>query len=1061
MTLAFRQPPLSVWQQFPFFRGKKQGYFVFLCSKLIVVLKATFIYLLVVIVFYQNGFAQRSGSGSFSLIGIRQGLSNNQVNDVLQDSFGFLWIATKKGLNRYDGKNFIQFYADSGSNSLPTDELTKMKLLPGDQLAVYTASGLFIINTKTLATKTIIIPADSLVHDYKVNVLMDVEADSKGNIYLVTRSGFYVVDKNEKIIFRYDHYSSKEALTKTFAFGFSVISMNETKYLLCTEKGPWIYDSERKNISPLSANVNQAFHGMQKLPFLFRSRYKDKHGFMALAYYNMIMYYDMDQQKVQDLNIPAAYHDQFDYRSRVDKLNDTTYSICGKENGFYFIYYRPKENSFVFDPGIQFPEFNCRKLLKDHAGRLWVATSKGLFREKQNGTVPEILTVPKEVFHDSTDIIFRVVKIVDDKIYAGSKEGLFVLNRYNGKVLKRYDFSAFSSTSKNIFSLLLPGKDSLLIGPNSAPIVFNLRTNDHKELKLPGWDSTNWVPAMHLDKKGNLFIATNDYGSFYLRSAGQSFSTPLRFNDNMVNRILSTKDIVSDHEGNAWFCGHGVSRYNMASKTFDLSIDSFPRMKTGRKEVSTLTFDKAGNIYLALVEGGLVIYDRATKKFEQFGRSNGLPDNQVNALYLLNNILWVGTASGIASFNIATKEIFSYGNMDDGQPETYFTGFSFFYDSIRQQMYAPCNNSIIRFDPFAFKRRTSTPVFFVENIRVSDREIIYHPGEKIVLGSGKKNLVVNIASINFEDALQELLFYRFKNRGDWQPVGNQRSLVLSNLSDGDHELEFMLSSKNNSWKAITRSLHIYIRPPFYKTTWFIVVAAVVLLSALWLLYRIRIQRIKQKANIDNQLAELEMKSLHAQMNPHFIFNALNSIKEMIWENDKQNASRYLSKFAQLIRTTLEQSRLNFITVKQCVQHLEQYLEMEKIRFEDFSYHIDTDKELEWDQVRMAPMLVQPLVENAIWHGLKNIDGKKILGIKFYRRKDHVVCEIEDNGPGIYHQPKPAKPNGRHRSISIENIRSRLQMLNEKYNMNCSLEFIDKADTQPGTHGTIAILSLSV
>jgi LytS/YehU family sensor histidine kinase len=182
---------------------------------------------------------------------------------------------------------------------------------------------------------------------------------------------------------------------------------------------------------------------------------------------------------------------------------------------------------------------------------------------------------------------------------------------------------------------------------------------------------------------------------------------------------------------------------------------------------------------------------------------------------------------------------------------------------------------------------------------------------------------------------------------------------------------------------------------------------------------------------------------------------------MIWENDKQSASRYLSKFAQLIRTTLEHSRQTFITVKQCVQHLEQYMEMEKIRFEDFAYSIETDKTLELDEIRMAPMLVQPLVENAIWHGLKNSNENKTIEIKFYKDRQYVVCEIADNGPGINHKPKVTKVGEPHRSISISNIHSRLKMLNEKYNMHCSLEFIDKADKDPQAHGTIAILRLSL
>ncbi|HEY6506160.1 MAG TPA: histidine kinase, partial [Chitinophagaceae bacterium] len=234
-----------------------------------------------------------------------------------------------------------------------------------------------------------------------------------------------------------------------------------------------------------------------------------------------------------------------------------------------------------------------------------------------------------------------------------------------------------------------------------------------------------------------------------------------------------------------------------------------------------------------------------------------------------------------------------------------------------------------------------------------------------------------------------------------------------------------------------------------------------ILLALYTFYRFRIKNIKQKANIDKQLAELEMKGLHAQMNPHFIFNSLNSIKEMILEDEKQNASRYLSKFAQLIRTNLEQSRQTFITVRQCIDHLQQYLEMEKIRFEGFSYRIDIDENLP-ENIRVAPMLIQPLVENAIWHGLQNQTGEKKLDIRFYKSGEQLACEIEDNGIGI-HQSAKDKAGSRpaHRSLGIQSIHERLKVLNEKYNMNSSLSITDRSELPGNQTGTIAILKFNI
>jgi LytS/YehU family sensor histidine kinase len=134
---------------------------------------------------------------------------------------------------------------------------------------------------------------------------------------------------------------------------------------------------------------------------------------------------------------------------------------------------------------------------------------------------------------------------------------------------------------------------------------------------------------------------------------------------------------------------------------------------------------------------------------------------------------------------------------------------------------------------------------------------------------------------------------------------------------------------NNRWPAQFQSITIIVDPPFWKATWFILVTGLIIAGSLYTIYRVRIKNIRQKVNIDRQLAELEMKGLHAQMNPHFIFNSLNSIKEMILEDERQNASRYLSKFAQLVRTNLEQSKHTFIPGQECIDHLQHTLKWKR------------------------------------------------------------------------------------------------------------------------------------
>jgi Histidine kinase/GAF domain len=140
---------------------------------------------------------------------------------------------------------------------------------------------------------------------------------------------------------------------------------------------------------------------------------------------------------------------------------------------------------------------------------------------------------------------------------------------------------------------------------------------------------------------------------------------------------------------------------------------------------------------------------------------------------------------------------------------------------------------------------------------------------------------------------------------------------------------------------------------------------------------------EELATINQQLAEAQLTALQTQMNPHFIFNALNSIKRMILDNENRNASRYLSKFAQMIRMTLNHSKETFVTLQETIEYLHAYLDMEQLRFSSsFSYIIETIGKPDEEEINIPALMIQPLVENAIWHGLMHTAGDKKITIRF-------------------------------------------------------------------------------
>jgi sensor histidine kinase YesM len=227
------------------------------------------------------------------------------------------------------------------------------------------------------------------------------------------------------------------------------------------------------------------------------------------------------------------------------------------------------------------------------------------------------------------------------------------------------------------------------------------------------------------------------------------------------------------------------------------------------------------------------------------------------------------------------------------------------------------------------------------------------------------------------------------------------------------------------------------------------------------MYRYRIKQINQKANIDKQLAQTEMKALHSQMNPHFIFNSLNSIREMILNNENKEASHFLAKFAHLMRMTLDQSGQSFISLRQAIDYLQRYIEMEQIRNNYFTCHISVPENLDPDETLLQPMLIQPFIENAIWHGVTAHDKGININVDFKKEAGQLVCIVDDDGIGIEESMKNKMDTvSLHHSVGITNIQNRIRLLNEKYDQQSIVTIVDKSNLPAQTEtGTLVTLRL--
>ena len=1018
------------------------------------------IYILLLSCIGSKAVSQEFDEKNFTLYTTKDGLSHNYINVITQDSYGYIWIATYKGLNRFDGTGFRQFYSDSGHNSLPQNLLIKLKWLDNKQLAIPTFTGLHIINTEKLIGQNLFIPPDPVHPNYFVNHVCDASSGKSGDMFVITTTGFYHFNNKKQLIFRYDYFSEVKS-SKIWGFGWNINKINDNTLLLSTFAGPYIYYIKEKDLHPVKGSDDPFYQTIAASQKLITGLKDEEYARNVIVpNENNFSLFDIPSRKEYLISASFPIADNFvgDERATFIRINDSTFILNSKKNGFYLIHYDRPNNSYRFLPKLFFDGYLCNSFLIDNNHRLWIATNKGLFREKRpTGNIEQVIlnesTQKEESIHS--------ISVVNNRVFAGTGNGLIVLESASLKKIQKIQLANEGDEFVNFFLCSAPGnKDTLYTGV--AGLWIHTKNLTHGKIALAQLDTTfEGIDYSFSDSRNAVYLKKASRNTFYYQEPNGRF-TILDYNKQLQIGVTST--MAEDPEGNIWFGGWTVQRFNRKIQQFDTMLRSYPKINNINTGLSSnIVFDKRGSMYFGTTENGLIIYDMGAKKFTHLTRKEGLPDNTIRSICFHNNKIWMGTESGLASYDINTRKISSFG-IADGIPTDPLVSYFLVYDSVTRQLYGAFRNIIYHVNPDQLTKNDSPPNFLIESLTIAGKETIDHPAANIDLSYKKNNIVINLNSINFEDAYQQRFAYRLLKNGDepWQETGSQRSIIFSDLSPGIYKLQAKVYTRSQSWPEQIQEITINIRPPIWRTTWFLVLAIVLMLFILYLLYRVRIRQIRQKADIDKVMAQTEMKALHAQMNPHFIFNCLNSIREMILNNENKQASHYLNKFAQLIRITLDQSSKPFVSLENTIDYLQRYIEMEKIRTSNFTHTIEIDEDLTQNDIVLPPMLIQPFIENAIWHGAASPGQPMKIDIRFEKEQQQLLCIIDDNGIGIERSLKNKDAQLGHDPVGIDNIKQRIRVLNDKYNMQSTITIEDKSNLAPknGT-GTIVKLRLPI
>ncbi len=495
-------------------------------------------------------------------------------------------------------------------------------------------------------------------------------------------------------------------------------------------------------------------------------------------------------------------------------------------------------------------------------------------------------------------------------------------------------------------------------------------------------------------------------------------------NIRVLNAILGTVGDVILNTGNRLISYKSESR-----ESVDLDLGLLP----DPVRIGPISALDSGIIAVGTVGHGILVYGGSVSFL--IDESSGLIGNTINCLFVSGDKLFVGTQKGLSIVSFTQDHSTDYeivnfdtedGLLDNSIQSIYFSDSLLFLGGR--------NGATILKYPFESIVDTF-PEVFLESVVVGEDSL--DMDEQLSYFGSLGNFDFRFTGLYYKSFGN--IQYKYRLQGfeeDWSLTRN-RLIRYTSLPPGNYE--FQVSAKNHSglWSKKPTVFRFAILPPFWQTWWFYSFEIVVSVLVIFLLINWRIRYLNQVAMrekmSEQERAKLELQALRYQMNPHFLFNTLNSIQSFISSRKPDDAVRYLARFSKLIRRNLEQSKDSSISLTEEVDSLRIYLDLEKMRFDDkFDYLIDNRSPKVSSSVMIPSMLVQPFVENAVLHGVQKLDSPGFITVVFEVKGKSVKCVIEDNGVGRDLEGMREKAGEkRHKSVGMTITKKRLALLNKK------------------------------
>ena len=1023
--------------------------------------------LLIINIITETAFAQAPPLQFQHLAG-EQGLSHNRAWSFTQDKFGFIWIGTGNGLNRFDGYKVDVYYMEPGNkNSLPGNYVRSLFTDSRGTIWVGTSSGLAYYNYRSNSFESFFQDTTN-ENSLPGNSISVIKEDIHGILWVGTNTGLCSFDTKNKRFQRFLHDKHSNSISNdhirdidfapdgtmwiTTGKGLNRLDLSTMRFAS--------FINDPKDTTTLSGNILTQI-AMDKDGNIWTSVNET----VILECFNTRTYrvkhyrYFTEKESQVPANTPRDIFIDRSGRLWIGTDREGLHLFLPEKNTFY------QYKADILDPS-KMQSNNVVAIFQDNSNMIWLGTIDGAERFNPDES-KFIVFRPKPPGSPTLNTVPAIVEDSSRQLWLGTFNGIFIMDRKTGTYTNyQFDKNDPSSLSHNVVQSLCRDKwGNMWVGTMEGlnlfdPVHKRFRRFYTKKNEVRG---IAFILSIFSCKNGDLFFG------------GQGGLSKFDFKNDSVRHVSNdgVTVIFEDSRERLWIglaegigagsTGAGLLKWNRSTgekERFSNILDDTSSLASSN--IGSIAQDHDGVIWIG-TGAGLCRFNETTRNFTTFSVKDGLPNAGVGQLLVDDkNRIWMSTNGGISMLN-ESRTKFTHYDPADGLQGREFVGQTVAKTHDGYLCYGGRTGFNI-FHPDSLRINKFIPPVVLKRIKIFDEELEMDSSftdlKKLKLSYKQNFFSLEFAALNYD--------HPEKNQYDYQLIsfdkkvvrnGTNRAFSYTNVPPGNYTLKVTASNNDDQWNKTGFEMELIIIPPFWATWLFKTIVVLVLVGSVLLFFKLRENRIKKEqarqTAINKQIAEIRMIALRGQMNPHFIFNSLNSIQHFITTRNKEEALNYLSKFSKLIRKILENSRENTVSISNELQLLELYIQLEQLRFNNkFDYHIAIDESIDKENTEIPPLLIQPYIENAILHGLINKNEKGDLWLSLERNNGLLICKIEDNGIGRTRAQEIEKGKvSRHKSLGIKVTEERLSGLFELLDYKMEVVTEDLFETKKASEET--------